>query len=434
MSDLTARRRLANLAGQHFGGDRDLYKVMGYPKIVSAEEYVDSYLRQDLAGRIVDAYPDATWREPPEVKGDETLIQSFDDVQRRTALWRTMHRLDRLMNMGHYGVLLMGLDGGENMALPANGSDYNLLYLQPHSERTAEITQWEDDPNSPRYGKPKLYRITTGVNWTGAGAGRKSLNVHHSRVIHVAERALEDASIGTPRLERIWNRLMDLDKTLGGSAEIYWQNVAMLMAFKAEADTEFSPEDKQEMADQIEEMQNGLRRAIRLRGIEVQNLAPGMMGNGSQGIIDDLLKIIGGSSGIPQRILIGNEQGQLASSQDENSWAARIAERREQLATPSFVEAFISAGISLGFLQGNYEETVWPEADTLGEQGRADIADKKASALQKYMMTPGADLVVTGEEFRNWLGEEEAMPDITEDEVDEAQSEVITQFERRKNG
>ncbi|BAQ70866.1 hypothetical protein NHU_03740 [Rhodovulum sulfidophilum] len=60
-------------------------------------------------------------------------------------------------------------------------------------------------------------------------------------MIHIAERALEDESIGTPRLERVWNRLMDLDKLLGGSAEMYRQNVAMLMHLKADLAVQWDP-------------------------------------------------------------------------------------------------------------------------------------------------------------------------------------------------
>lgn len=432
MSHITARKRLASLAGQQFGGDRDLYQVMGYKRDLTVEDYIDVYLRGDIGARIVDAYPDATWREAPEVKGDASFVDSFEAVAKKHRLWRTLHRLDRLMNLGHYGALVMGLDGGEQMDQPAEGSDYSLLYLQPHSERTAEITKWEDNPNSPRYGMPEMYRVTTGVNWTGAGAGQKSVNVHHSRVIHVAERALEDASIGTPRLERIMNRLFDLDKLLGAGAEIYWQNVAMLMVLSTDADTELDPEDAEEVAEQVEEMQHGLRRWLRLRGMTANNIAPGMQGSDPGTVIEWMLKIIAGSEGIPQRILLGNEAGELASSQDETAWASRVSERREQLATPSFIEAFTSAGLRLGFLSGQYSNTEWPEADTLGEQGRAEVADRKASAVQKYMSTPGAELVVTPDEFRKTLGYDGELRVEDEPPIDESDAQVVAQFRARR--
>lgn len=426
-SSLVPRQRLANLAGKHFGGERDLYEVMGYPRHLAVEDYVDIYIRQDIAGRIVDAYPDATWREQPTLECEPETLKAAESIIKKMSLFRALHRLDRLMNMGHYGVLVLGLDGGEPMWKPANGTDYNLLYLQPHSERTAQVTKWEDDPQSPRYGQPVTYRVTTGVNWTGSGAGQKTVNVHHSRVIHVAERALEDVSIGTPRLERIYNRMMDLDKLLGGSAEMYWQNVAMIMAFLADADVEWQPGEAEEMASHLEEMQHGLRRSLRLRGVTPENLAPGLQGASPGEHIDKQIDIIAGASGIPKRILLGNEAGELASSQDETAWQGRIAERREQWATPDVLNPLFAKLSRFGVIPSSPIEVVWPESDTLGEKGRAEVADLVSRAIQQYNNTMGAEQLVTPDEFRQILGYEE-LPAVEEDELPEDDEQVREQF------
>lgn len=433
-SVLSKRKRLASRAGQHFGGDRDLYSVMGYPDRVGTNDFISVYNRQDIAARIVDAFPDATWREPPVVNADKAFVRDWNEIESRHKLWRTFHRLDRLAGLGHYGVLLLGLDGGEDMREPVNtGRNYNLLYLQPHSERTAEVLEWENDPSNPRYGRPRRYQVTTGINWTGMGSGQRTIQVHHSRVIHVAERALEDVSIGTPRLERIFNRLMDLDKLLGGGAEIYWQNSAMLLAFIADKDVEWEEDEQAAMASQLEEMQHGLRRMLRLRGVEASQLAPGIQGQGPSGLIDSQLDMIAGAAGVPKRILIGSERGELSSEQDENNWAARISERREQYAGPSIVEEFARKGQALGFLSQSNVKFEWRKSDTLGEQARAEVADKKAGAIQKYMGTPGSELLVTPEEFRETLGYDSALPqEELEEEPDEQEPDVVAQFSRHK--
>lgn len=428
-SDLTARRVLASRAGSHFGGDRDLYQTMGYPRTLTPDDYTAVYLRQDIAGRIVDAFPDATWREAPEVLG--TVSGDFAAIDNRLQVWRGMHRADRLGGLGHYGIIVLGLDGGEPMDKPAEGLDYNLLYMQPHSERTADVVRWEDNPSSPRYGKPLLYRVTTGINWTGSGAGQKSMTVHHSRVIHFAERALEDESIGTPRLERVWNRLMDIDKLLGSGAEIYWQNAAMIMQLKADLDVQWDPEEAAALTSQVEEMQNGLRRWFRTRGVDANNIAPGLQGADPSTVIERQLDMIGGATGIPKRILIGSERGELSSQQDENNFTGRIEERREQYAGPSIVEAFINRGIRLGFLTGSFDGLKWPENDTLGEAARADIASKNATAIATYANAPGAELLVSPQEFRETLGYNEAMPALVEDDT-LPEDEAVVQFNAMK--
>lgn len=427
----SGRVRLNNLAGKHFGGQRDLYEVMGYPRELSAEDYFDVYERQDIAVRIVDAYPDATWREAPTPIGDENFKTQFKALCDRLNLLRSLHRLDRLMCLGHYGVLLLGLDGGEPTHTPAVGSDYRLMYVQPHSERTAQITKWDNDPNSPRYGLPEMYQIRTGVSWTGVGGGERSLAVHWSRVIHVAERPLEDVSIGTPVLRPVFNRLMDLDKLLGGSAEMYWQNVAMLLAFMADADVEWDPDEAQQMKDQLEEMQNGLRRMLRLRGVEAQNLAPGLQGADPTGHIDKQIDMIAGTTGIPKRIMLGNEAGELASTQDETNWQGRVAERREQVATPIFLDQLSSRLIKLGVLSGEFTGFEWPESDTLGERGRAEVADMVASAVQKYTGAPGAEFVLSPEEFRELLGYAKmAVESDSMDQLPEDAREILGEFRK----
>ena len=435
-STMMNRARLAGAAGQQFAGQRDMYEVCGYHRVLEINDYFDMYERGDICGRIVDAYPDATWGEPPAIvvpdskddDGSPVAIEAFDDLAKKHQIWRTLHRLDRLTNVGHYGVLVIGLDGGEPMYTPAGGNDHGLLYLQPHSERTVQIIEWEDSPQSPRYGLPKMYRVEAGTNWTGRGAGRVFLKVHHSRVIHVAERPLEDISIGTPRLKRVANRIMDVDKLLGGGAEIFWQNAAQIMALKAEAETEFDLAAKEDMENQIEEMQHGLRRWLRLRGVEPQQLA-GTMNADPSNLIDKEMDFIAGATGIPKRILIGSERGELASSQDETAWSNRIMERREQHAGPNIIEPLIDRLMGFGCLKKQPYEVQWPDEDTLGEEARATIAKTKAEAMSAYNGMPGNELIATPAEVREMIGFEGPPPaPPVEEPINEGDPEVVEQF------
>ncbi len=428
MSTLTKRAALSGLAGQQFGGKRDIYEICGYPQALDARDYARMYQRNDIAARVVDAYPDATWGEAPEID-----VLGWDALDKKHNIMRSLHRLDRLTNMGHYGILVLGLDGGEAMHLPADRSDYGLLYLQPHSERTADIIRWDIRPDSPRFGQPFEYNITTGINWTGSGGGERTMRVHHSRVIHVAERAQEDISIGTPRLERIWNRMIDLDKLLGGGAEIYWQNAAQIIAFKAAADTEFDPASKADMEEQFEEMQHGLRRMLRLRGVEPQQIAAGLMGSDPSNLISSELDFIAGATGIPKRILIGSERGELASSQDETAWSNRIMERREQHASPNIIEPLINRLQSLGVVQKAPFEVTWADEDTLGEETRATIAKIRAETLTAYNNGLGNDSIVTPLELREMLGLDGPLPTMpVELPIDESDDQVQSQFRRVK--
>src|SRR5690606_16356168 len=123
-----------------------------YPRTLGVQDFASAYQRGDLASRIVDAYPDATWREAPEIEAEQGFQDAFWALEKRVELLSALTRLDRLTGLGHYGVLLLGLDGGEPMSEEAKGNKYELLYVQPHGERTAQIIRWDDNPSSPRYG------------------------------------------------------------------------------------------------------------------------------------------------------------------------------------------------------------------------------------------------------------------------------------------
>jgi len=62
-------------AGITFGGDRDLYTAFGYDRVITHKQYRDRYARGGIAGRIIDALPNATWR------GDVELIGFRDQLR-----------------------------------------------------------------------------------------------------------------------------------------------------------------------------------------------------------------------------------------------------------------------------------------------------------------------------------------------------------------
>jgi hypothetical protein len=428
--DQINRRTIARFLGQT--QRRDYAEVFGHPLEITPIEYRRMYERGGIAARIIDAFPNATWREKPEIDAP-----GFDVLADQTSLFSVLARADRLTNIGHYGVVLLGFNDGKSLAEPLEkGSASKLLYAQPHGEYTAQIQTWNNDTKSPRFGKPNQYLIQSGINWTGTGSGQMSLTVHHSRVIHIAENALENESIGLPRLERIWDRVLDLNKLLGSSAEIYWQNVAQMIAFVASADAEWEPEEQEAMKKELQEMQDGLRRFLRLRGVEPHQLAAGLQGATPKDHVDVQLDMISGAWGIPKRILIGSERGELSSKQDENNWAARIAERREQYATPNVLVPTIDRLQYAGVIAENQAYSIlWPEIDVLGETEKATIGLQKSQALATYNNAPGADLIVPAEEFREKiLGLEPELPALPDEPpLDETDLEnVVTPFNNRK--
>ena len=137
-----------------------------------------------------------------------------------------------------------------------------------------------------------------------------------------------------------------------------------------------------------------------------------------------LLDLIAGTTGIPKRILIGSERGELASTQDETAWNSRVDERRRNYAEPMILRPFIDRLIDLSVLpepKGGYVID-WPSIFAPSEETQAKIAETKAKALNAYMLAPGADMILPPAMFLKLiLG-------LTDEQVLEAESIIEDQF------
>lgn len=108
---------------------------------------------------------------------------------------------------------------------------------------------------------------------------------------------------------------------------------------------------------------------------------------------------------MPQRILFGSERGELASSEDANSWESRVDERRQSHCGPCLLEPFIAKMIETGNLiepDGDWW-VEWPQASAASPEKEATIAGLRAQAAATYSNS-AADTVVAPQEFRAWLG------------------------------
>jgi hypothetical protein len=417
---LLERSRLAGSLGMQFEGDRDMYTTLGYPQTISFAQFLGEYLRGDIAGRVVDLPASDTWRTAPVVADGESgdrgqgsgvrgqgtaetpFEQAFAALDARLHVWHYLERLDRLSGIGRFGVLLLGAHDGLALDEPLKQGSLkrpeDVLYLSVYSEGSTQILTFDREPQSARFGLPETYQIQLGSPGLGFGAAV----VHWSRLIHVAEGLTEDEVYGRPRLERIYNRLQDLMKIVGGGSEAAWR--VMDRGLHADVQAGFELKDPEQVSDEIEEYLHGLRRFIRTQGIDIKTLGAEMVD--PSGLFGILISLIAAASDIPQRILIGAEAGELASSQDAAQWAGQIRARRTKFAEPMLLRPFIDRLLWAGALppaQGGTYTVAWQPLFELDELQRGQVAAAYAGAVAAF--APVADQVVAVEEFRaDWLG------------------------------
>lgn len=431
MSVLTERMRaFGGLFGKLFGGNRDLYDVFGYENQVSTAQMIFKYARQDLAARIIEAEPNATWSQPPALKG---VSKGFETKWKKMVvgynLMDKFARVDKLAGMARYAVLLCGYNDGAQMDQPVRRrGNLELTYIQPYTEENAQIVEWDNDPKSPRFGKPLIYQIspadvtstTSGPSMTRRGSAQmvhkgfivQPFRVHWTRIVHIAENVLEDEIFGYPRMARIYNLLDDLLKVVGGSSESYWLMANRGLQVDVDKDMDFKQGDAEALSDEIDEYMHNLTRVIRTKGVKVNSLGSDVAdGRGSFQVIISLLS---GATGIPQRILLGAEAGQLASAQDRANWANRIEERRNLFAQPSIIGSFIDRQMENGVLDKVEPENIeydWPDAFRQNPLEQAQTNAQQARSLANVSKALSDDRpAVTLEEGRQIIGITDEVP------------------------
>jgi hypothetical protein len=406
-SALVERYLFARQHGVSFSGARDLYAVLGYCRKLLPQNYMERYRRGGIAGRVVDAYPKATWRGKVDIVEDDdpnvttTFEQAWRDLDEEFEITSMLERVDILSGLGRYAVLLIGAGDGSELSAPLSKRNNKLIFLAPFGERDAKIAEWDQNTKSRRFGFPERYNLTR-ADFSFASLAKP---VHHSRILHVAEGLLEDEVFGLPRLERVWNLIDDLEKVTGGGAEAYWLRANRGTQFDLERDMTLSEPAKQELKTQVEEYAHQMRRILQTRGVTVKDLGSEVANFDKNS--DTILSQIAGSIAIPKRILVGSEMGQLASGQDRDNWDTQVKDRRTGYAAPRILKRFIKHLVAYGFMpapQNKGWKVVWPEADNLTETERAEGAEKWAT-INKLSVEATGEIVFTNEEIRDrWYG------------------------------
>lgn len=388
-SQLFNRTRFRKKPGVTFNGNRDLYEALGYPTELCAEDYRAEYERNGVAARIVEAYPKDTWRGGAELIEDEDLDtvtefeQAFFDLDQRLNIWDVFERADILAGLGQYAIVVIGAPGKLDEPL-THASPDDIAYLTPYSEEDAPVKEIETDEANPRFGRPTTYEIRRTVTTmkTYSAAALIGKRVHYTRVLHIIDGLLDDEINGTPRLKRVWNRLIDLEKVTGGGAEAYWKRADGGLQLDLDPTLELDDDAETELREQVDDYVHGLKRVMTTRGLKINRLGSDVAGfkDPASAIFDQ----ISAATGIPQRILMGSERGQLASSQDRTNWDERVAARRTGWAEVRVVRPFVLQLIALGALpQPKQYDVRWSPTQTLDDMQRAELADKYANINQK---------------------------------------------------
>ena len=412
-SMLVNRQTLGGILG--FKGARNYAEAYGYPEAPTFVDYLTMYRRNDIAGRLIDEPAAETWRNAPVIVDDDTTEEfttpfeiAVDELFGAHRLLHRLERLDRLASIGQYAVLYIGLADGVDPSQPVPDRAQNeVVFFNIFSEQRARPIDLVRDEQSPRFGLPEAYQITI-----GSAEQRRSIKVHHSRIVHVVEGVFDSELYGLPGLERILNRLHDLVKIVGSSGEMYWREAVQTMHVNADPRYQVGRDELDDLRTQVDEMVHNLRRVVRTSGVEINKLGSNIAD--PRGPFNVIISLIAAAEGIPQRVLIGSERGELASSQDEKNWAVRIEQRQRLFAETNILRPLIDRLIELRVVPAPIDEqyTVrWPNLSDPTLADRVAVLERASLAASNFAASGAGTLMTVGEARERMLGWEPELPE-----------------------
>lgn len=152
MDEAMANRMVQNLTSERMevlrrqtGGQSDPRRSIaaecGFPEgTIGVDLYRNMYERNPIAKRVVEVLPHESWQTQPQVYEDEDpevstpFEHAWDDLSRNlrggslyqdeegSPIWEYLHRVDVLSGIGHFGLILLGIDDGKDLQEPVEGS------------------------------------------------------------------------------------------------------------------------------------------------------------------------------------------------------------------------------------------------------------------------------------------------------------------------
>lgn len=388
---------------------KDIDAECGYPQNILLSDYSRAFRRGDLAARVIRIFPEECWSENPDVfetedEKETEFEKAWGELERQHQLYTHLQRIDVLSGIGRFGVLLLGVGDGlelDQPVVPAKGGKklQPLYYLRSFDESLVTVKSLVTDITNSRYGQPEFYNVQFADNALGTTADTSSSTsskvVHWSRVIHVADNRTSSDVWGSPRLEVVFDRLLDLKKIAGGSAEMFWKGgfpgISLETSPGQDEDIEFDAAATQE---QMDAYMNGLQRYIALVGMSAKSLTPQVADPVHH--VETQIRLIAMALGVPWRILMGVEVGQLAGEQDMRAWNRRLSRRREEYLNPFVIKPFVDRLIAFGVLPEPGAEGYqiqWSDLNSPSDLDKASVGEKQTNAMAKYVQG-GVDALI----------------------------------------
>lgn len=400
----------------------------GFPEQVTYENLYALYRRGGIAHGAVEKLVGKCWQTNPKIIEGDDADESEDETawERKTKqvfnnrFWRSFADADRRRLVGRYSGILLYIRDGKDWNLPVT-KGRGLQKVAIAWAGSLKVGEWDTGINSKTYGQPKMWKYTERLP---NGSSRR-VDIHPDRVFILGDYS-EDA-IGF--LEPAYNAFVSLEKVEGGSGESFLKNAARQLNVNFEKEIDFKNLASlygvsiDELQDKFNEVAGEINRGndvlMTTQGATVTPLVSAVADPSAT--YDVNLQTAAAGVDIPTRILVGNQQAERSSTEDQKYFNARCQARRGELSFE--IEDFCDKLIELQIIDAVTQKTViWDDLSAQSDSEKLDAALKMAQINSASIAT--GEQPFTGEEIRTVAGYEGSPEPLPEVDDDEEESEV----------
>lgn len=391
----------------------------GFKEDLTFDDLYKLYRRGGIANGAVNKLVTNCWRTNPEVIEGDISDEAREETKWEKAskqlfthrFWRAFAKADTRRLVGRWAGILLHIKDSKNWNEPViKGKTLQKITpvwasaLQVGSrDGNSSITNWK-------------YTETLS---DGSTARR---DIHPDRILIIGD--MSDDEIGF--LEPGYNACVSLEKVEGGSGESFLKNAARQQNINFDKEVDFNNLASMYgvTVDELQERYNEAAREIN-RGNDTLLITQGAQVTSMVSAVSDPsptysvnLQTFSSSVDIPSRIIVGNQSGERASTEDQIYFNGRCQSRRGDLSFD--IEDLVDKLIYLQALKPVSKfSIVW---DELNEQSPSDKLDSavKMSHINQTSLASG-EAVFSGDEIRVAAGYQPMGNDVLgeDDEEDE---------------
>lgn len=411
-----ATRSLQTLFPGYFpDAKHDHYKDFGFPTTLTFKLHYDMYERNGMAKAAVVKTAQKVWEAAPVLVSDadphdETDVEKSIRVQfDHLRVWQKLAAADRRAMVGGYSGVILRVGDDKKFSDPMEAVTGGIAALKgviPAWAGQLTVSRWVTEPSDENYGQPAMFSFNEAALGDSDKASPRQFDVHPSRVVVWSEDGTVHSS---SLLASGHNDLLTMEKIIGAGGEGFWKNAKAAPVLKLNEDIRLADlaasmgvaEDEvaDAMNDQVEDYQKGFDAMLLLQGMDTAAINVTLPS--PEHFYSVALQSFSASISMPSKILVGNQTGERASTEDAAEWAKTSMSRRNDQTIPNIME-FIRRLEAAGIIPEGEWSLKWADLTESSVSEKVDRAGKMAEINKKMEHT--GEFVFSHDEIRDVVG------------------------------